>query len=190
MTMQLNWGQRWIDKVGFQSSITESERERLTKLADNQHVLEIGSAYGYTTCFMAQVAQTVDAVDPHQGYGSMPSSYPVMCSNIKLLGLNNINMLVNTSQMILPQLIAEGKRYSLVFVDGDHRYPGAQFDLRHGWQLLAPGGTMAAHDYGEVTCPEVVPAVDDWVNTIDDFYMSQAEPIEVVDTLWTILRRQ
>jgi len=190
MTMQLNWGQRWIGEVGFQSSITESERDRLTKLATGKHVLEIGSAYGYTTCFMAQVALDVTAVDPHAGYGSMPNSLPVMQSNIKLLGLENINMLINTSQAVLPSLIDAGNEYDLIFIDGDHRYSYAQFDLRHSWQMLPRDATMAAHDYGEVTCPEVIPAVDDWVNTIDDTYLSQGEPIEVVDTLWTILRRQ
>lgn len=186
--MQLDWGQRWIDGVGFQSSITDSERRRLVALATGKHVLEIGSAYGYTTCFMAQVAEDVTAVDPHQGYGSMPNSYGTMITNIRMLGITNINMITWTSQMAMPQLIEQGNQYDLVFIDGDHRYAGAMFDLTHGWRVLAQDGAMAAHDYGEVTCPEVVPAVDDWVGTLTD-YDAQAYAREVVDTLWSIAPR-
>jgi predicted O-methyltransferase YrrM len=110
-----------------------------------------------------------------------------MTENIRLLGLTNIEMLVNTSQVLMPQLIQEERSFDLVFVDGDHRYGMAQFDLSQGWRVLVQGGTMAAHDYGEVTCPEVMPAVDDWATTLDS-YGAQAYPHEVVDTLWTIHR--
>jgi hypothetical protein len=180
--MRLDWGHRSIDGVSFQSSITEDERWRLVELAQGKRVLEIGSAYGYTTCLMAQVAQEVIAVDPHAGYGSMPGSLPAINANIAALRLENVSKLLTTSQEALPELLDEGEKFDLVFVDGDHRFQNATYDLSMGWQLLNfPGGVMAVHDYGEVTCPDVMRAVDYWFAQVN-----LHGEVGLVDSLWTI----
>lgn len=174
--------------MDFQSSITEPERALLTDLARDKKVLEIGSAYGYTTCFMAQVATEVLAVDPHAGYGAMPGSLPAMRQHIAALGIENIEMMIGLSQQVLPIFISDGMTFDLVFVDGDHRYASAQFDLAHSWPLVAEGGAMAVHDYGEITCPEVVPAVDDWFRDLSNGQAASWSEVNVTDTLWTIRR--
>jgi glycosyltransferase involved in cell wall biosynthesis len=50
---------------------------------------------------------------------------------------------------------------TMVFVDGDHRYPGCWADLRLLSRHLAPGTPVMCHDYGGI--PGVQRAVDEWI---------------------------
>jgi hypothetical protein len=48
---------------------------------------------------------------------------------------------------VLPRLVVEGKRYQIVYVDGDHRASSCLFDCVLGWQLLERGGVLLVDDY-------------------------------------------
>lgn len=50
---------------------------------------------------------------------------------------------------------------TMVFVDGDHRYPGCWADLHLLSRWLEPGTPVLCHDYGGI--PEVKRAVDEWI---------------------------
>lgn len=52
---------------------------------------------------------------------------------------------------------------SMVFVDGDHRYPGCWADLGLLSRVLRPGTPVMCHDYGGI--PGVRRAVDEWIAT-------------------------
>ena len=43
--------------------------------------------------------------------------------------------------------ITDGRRYDVVYVDGDHHAPAVLSDSVLGWQLLHPGGVMIWDDY-------------------------------------------
>src|SRR5689334_294406 len=53
------------------TSLTAAETAELRRLGRNADVLEIGSAYGYSTVTLALVAKWVVAVDPHAAHGSL-----------------------------------------------------------------------------------------------------------------------
>lgn len=48
----------------------------------------------------------------------------------------------------------------LVFIDGDHRQPAVEADIRTARRLLRPGGLLSGHDYGHRSWPGVQAAVD------------------------------
>ena len=50
---------------------------------------------------------------------------------------------------------------TMVFVDGDHRYPGCWADLRILADVLAPGTPVLCHDYHGI--PDVRRAIDEWI---------------------------
>ncbi len=52
---------------------------------------------------------------------------------------------------------------TMVFVDGDHRYPGCWADLNRLRSILLPGTPVMCHDYGGI--PGVRRAVDEWIAT-------------------------
>jgi predicted O-methyltransferase YrrM len=156
------------------TSITGPEAARLAGLADGVDVLEVGAAYGFSAVTMALGgARSVTSVDPHNWLGS----YGPMLAN---LGYYGAEALVEVRQErfeeAAPVLFAAGRRFGLVFVDGDHSAAAVEHDLYWAEELLAEGGVIAVHDYGEdCCCPDV--------RTVCDQLLGTVGPDDVVGTL-------
>jgi hypothetical protein len=60
---------------------------------------------------------------------------------------SRIELLQGFSYDVLPRLIAEGREYDLIFIDGGHSYDDVRSDWRHCQQLLADGGVIVFDDY-------------------------------------------
>lgn len=163
------------DGPAISTSITAGETAALRQLARDAtlrvgEVLEVGSAYGYSAVTMASVRAMVTAVDPH----SWLNSLAVMRGNLAAYGVaDRVAIDQRLSQIALPEYVAAGRTFGLVFVDGDHAEPAVEHDVTWAVRLLAPGGVLACHDYDEDTCPGVRPALDRVLGT----------PHELVDTL-------
>ena len=138
------------------TSLTEAETAELSRLAAGKRVLEVGSAYGYSTVVMALVAEHVTAVDPHQWLASQS----VYAGNLRAYGVQNVESWLDWSMSALPALTQRGDTFDLVFIDGDHSEPGVAHDVSAAVKLLAPGGLIACHDYGEDSCPGVKAFLD------------------------------
>jgi predicted O-methyltransferase YrrM len=50
------------------------------------------------------------------------------------------------SELVLPRLLAEGRRFDLAFVDGNHRFEGVFLDLVYCGRLLGPGAVVFVDD--------------------------------------------
>jgi predicted O-methyltransferase YrrM len=50
------------------------------------------------------------------------------------------------SQIVLPRLLSEGRRFDLAFIDGNHRFEGAFLDLVYCGRLLEPGAVAFVDD--------------------------------------------
>jgi predicted O-methyltransferase YrrM len=138
------------------TSLTSAETEELRRLARDKDVLEIGSAYGYSTVVLALSAFSVCAVDPHTGHDSLQA----LRSNLLAYRVSDRVVIRQArSQDVLPGL---RRRFDLVWIDGDHSAEAVTHDVQWALKLLKPGGTLACHDYGEVTCPGVKIALDAW----------------------------
>ena len=61
------------------------------------------------------------------------------------------------SQLVFPRLLAEGRRFDLAFLDGNHRFEGVFLDLVYAGRLLEEGGIVFADD---AQLPGVRRAVD------------------------------
>ena len=151
------------------TSLTAAESNRLAGLADGRDVLEIGSAYGYSACLMALAgAKHVTAVDPHTWLGS----HEAMLSNLDKAGVaGQVTIVRDASPAALDGL----GPFGLVFIDGDHGAEAVAADVAAARAVLADGGVLACHDYGETCCcPGVRQALD---------ILFPAGPSEQVDTL-------
>ena len=51
------------------------------------------------------------------------------------------------SQIVLPRLLAEGRRFDPAFVDGNHRFDGVFLDLVYLGRLVRGGGIVFLDDY-------------------------------------------
>lgn len=156
------------------TSITSPEAARLAELAAGAHkVLEVGAAYGFSAVTMALAGADVVSVDPHNWLGS----YGPMTANLGAYGVaGRVEVRRERAQDALPALFAAGQRFGLVFVDGDHSAAAVEHDLDWAKRLLAGGGVIAVHDYGEdCCCPDV--------RVTCDRRLGAAVAADVVDTL-------
>lgn len=122
-------------------------------------MLEIGSAFGYSTIVMALVARSVLAVDPMTQFAS-GEQFEL---NLKAHGVTSkVSHLDTTSQVALPRLFEAGDRFDLVFIDGDHLPEAVRHDLGWARKLVKPGGAIALHDYLLGPGTFVRPAAQEW----------------------------
>lgn len=164
--MKLEWRDVEIGGVTINTSLTSAETAELQRLADGKDVLEVGSAYGYSTIAMALVANKVTAVDPHRDLNSLHA----LVANLAAAGVTDkVWWIAGTSRDVLPTL---GPAFDLIFIDGDHTFAEVAHDVAASLPLLRPGGILACHDLDEDTCPGVRQAIDAW-----------RQPDYVIDTL-------
>jgi predicted O-methyltransferase YrrM len=139
------------------SSVTDAEIAKLQELADAAEVLEVGSAYGYSTVALALAGAHVTAVDPHAGEN--PGSLAVLRANLDAYNVaDRVTVITEPSQTALPKL--EAGTFDLVFIDGDHTEATVTHDVTWALKLLRPGGVLACHDLDEGSCPGVRAALD------------------------------
>jgi predicted O-methyltransferase YrrM len=160
--MKLEWRDVPIgDGPAISTSLTADETAELQRLAKDADVLEVGSAYGYSTVAMGLVARSVVAVDPHQWL----NSFGVLLENLEAYGVTSrcvVDMRREDSRVVLPVLAGEGRTFDLIWIDGDHQAHVVAQDVANALRLLKPTGTLACHDYDEATCPGVREALDAW----------------------------
>jgi predicted O-methyltransferase YrrM len=113
--------------------------------------IEIGLGYGLSALFVCEgllgngdpAARHV-VVDPYQAarFGNC---------GLQVLDEAGVASLVEhhpeESQIALPRLLSEGRRFDLAFVDGNHRFDGIFLDLVYLGRLLHPGAMVLVDDY-------------------------------------------
>ncbi len=136
--------------------------------------LEIGLAYGFSTLyFLASMKNSGEghhsAIDPFQdrdwkGVGRMHAEH---------LGMGDrFTCYQELSVAALPKLAAEGKRYQLIFIDGDHRFDGAFMDFCLSAPMLDEGGCIA---FDDMWMPSVRRAVS-FVRTNREDFVVEEQP--------------
>lgn len=179
MTVSLQWREMSImGGVPISTSLTEAETAQLMSLAAGREVLEIGSAFGYSTIAMALAgAAHVTSIDPHTN----EDSFDALKANIEAYGVvDKITTIEKRSLRALPQLITSRRSFGLAFIDGDHRYNHVRYDVSRSMKMLERGGWVACHDYGEADCPGVKEACDELFprgpTTLTDTLFQWAKP--------------
>jgi predicted O-methyltransferase YrrM len=154
------------------TSLTANEAAALARLAAGRDVLEVGSAFGFSACVMALAgANHVTAVDPH----TWLNSHEAMTSNLDKCGVADVVTIVRAPS---PDALGGLGEFGLVFIDGDHAASAVHADVEAALKVLATGGVLACHDYGEdCCCPGVRYALD---------ALFPAGPSELVDTLFVV----
>lgn len=132
--------------------------------------LEIGSAAGVSSAMIADMIPTANILcldtfvdsDDHSAAESDPRRYWRWLRNKRpnmRLFIGAIEDLVNFLQ---PTAV-----FNTILVDSGHDYERAYKDLITASSLLATGGSLLAHDYGDPNHPGVQLAVDEFCATTD-----------------------
>jgi predicted O-methyltransferase YrrM len=129
--------------------------------------LETGLGYGIATLFICEGLLANGpggrhvATDPYQ-FTSLPH-HRITYAGVGLQILEEagvrevVEFYADESQIVLPRLLSEGRRFDLAFLDGNHRFEGIFLDLIYSGRLLNEGGIVFVDD---AQLPGVRRAVD------------------------------
>jgi hypothetical protein len=137
----------------YPAGIKRPEGEALYKLArdlDVGQTLEVGMAWGLSTLFFCQAHKDAGhampahtAIDPFQ----TQSFHGMGLHNVRAAGLGAmVTFLEESSHTALPRLMAEGRKYDLIFVDGSHLFDAALVDFFYADRLVPIGGHLVFDD--------------------------------------------
>jgi len=122
-----------------------------------RRTLETGLGFAISTLFICEglLANGPDgqhvASDPYQ-FRSLPFHRTTYAGlGLQILEEGGVSDLVEfhaeESQIVLPRLLAEGRRFDLAFLDGNHRFEGVFLDLVYSGRLLKQGGIVFVDDF-------------------------------------------
>lgn len=114
-----------------------------------RRTIETGLGYAVSTLFICEGLLANDpegrhvAIDPH-----LPNSHVDV--GLRALEEAGVRELVEfhaaPSELVLPRLLAEGRRFDLAFLDGNHRFEGVFLDLVYCGRLLDEGSIAFVDD--------------------------------------------
>jgi len=115
----------------------------LLRALNSKRTLEVGMGLGKSAAFiMASTGEPHVAIDPFQANFANGG-----LRNIDQLGLTkNLEFYSDFSHNVLPKLLASGREFDFVFVDGSHRHDGIFIDFYYADLLIPQNGVIVFHD--------------------------------------------
>jgi predicted O-methyltransferase YrrM len=158
-----------------------------------QRTFETGLGFGISTLFVCEglLANGPDgrhvAIDPYQ-FSGLPSHRTTYVGvGLQILEEAGVRDLVEfhaeESQIVLPRLLGEGRRFDLAFVDGNHRFEGVFLDLIYAGRLLEQNAIVFVDD---MQLPGVRRAVDFCVANLGWVVEDEGEEGDIHE--WMVLR--
>lgn len=135
----------------FPTSIKRAEGEALYHVVRSEQAratLEVGMAWGLSSLFMCQALQDNGggkhvAIDPFQGSGC---GYAAL-KHLERAGLAHLlEFREESSHLALPQLVKDGRRFDVIFIDGAHRFDQVLVDFYYADCLIEPGKCLIFDD--------------------------------------------
>ena len=118
--------------------------------------LETGLGFALSTLFICEglLSNGPDvghvATDPYQVKAGPASGTSYAGVGLRTLEEAGVRSLVEfyeeESQIVLPRLLDEGRRFDLAFIDGSHRFEAVFLDLIYSGRLLREGGIVFVDD--------------------------------------------
>ena len=120
-------------------------------------IIEVGVYEGHTTFWMSDTLSKhnanlkIYAVDPHVGSNDLTNVNfneikANFCHNLEANENKNVEYMCKYSSDALTDLIKDGVKADLIYIDGDHRAGEVLTDLVLAWKLLNVGGTIMCDD--------------------------------------------
>lgn len=158
-----------------------------------RETLEIGLGYGIAALFICEglLAQGSDvrhvAVDPYQLEGLPP--HQTLFAGAGLAHLDEaavrdiVELYCEESQIVLPRLLAGGRRFDLAFIDGSHRFEAVFLDLIYAGRLVRDYAAVFVDD---AQIASVRKAIDFCVTNLG--WTVEDEGTEGASHAWVVLR--
>lgn len=138
------------------ASIPTAEGECLRKWVAKENAvstIEIGLAFGFSALYMCEGLLLNKNANPKHtvidAFQAQEDKYASLGLNIlEKAGLGKIiEFFGEKSQIVLPRLLDENRKFDLAFVDGNHLFDYVFLDLFYLGQLVKNGGIIFIDDY-------------------------------------------
>jgi predicted O-methyltransferase YrrM len=132
--------------------------ERILLLESSKRVegdaIEIGSWMGASTIIIASGLKSgkIYAVDPHKGTtahdsNAVKDTFEIFTDNIKKYSVHDkVIPIRKTSREAFESW--NGEKLGMVFIDGNHDYEYAKYDIENWMKFLDDNGLLLIHDFG------------------------------------------
>lgn len=138
------------EKVPLDSNIDKKEGEFLSKIIkENRPIktIEIGCAYGISSLYICSELEAQEnahhtIIDPSQ------STFwkNIGVANLRKAGIEFFELIQKPSEIALPELLSEGKKYDFGFIDGWHTFDHTLIDFFYLNRLIDVGGIIVIDD--------------------------------------------
>lgn len=139
--------------------------EHLMKLSAAKYTLEVGLAFGASAVVFAAMHREQDpdgrhvhiAIDPYQstvwdGAGTLKLEEARLAETVQVFE--------EMSSVVLPRLMAEGRRFGMIYVDGSHLFEDVFIDAYYSARLLESGGYLLFDDCADRHVAKVLAFID------------------------------
>jgi len=142
-------------------SLTTKKETAMMKKYSEGTVLEIGTYCGSSALALATNADIVHTIDIYQDTAAMGSkcnheAYKFEEVKKRIKGKNIKAYKADSGKTELLKDVI----FDVMYIDGDHKYPGVHADFCRWYDQLKKGGIMMFHDYDLPRHPGVVRQVD------------------------------
>jgi len=122
--------------------------------------LEIGLAYGASALVFAQGHKDIGATPQGQHIALDPFQDHLRHAGIATVGKAGLSgylrHIVALSDQALPELLSEGRRFGMIYIDGSHLFEDVFIDCHYAAQLLDEGGVVVLDDSSDVHVAKVI----------------------------------
>lgn len=155
--------------------ISKEEGDFIRNIIENNNItktIEIGCAYGMSSLFIClglskKKSKYHTIIDPFQS----AHWKNIGVDNLKKAGVDYFEIIEERSELALPKLLNEGKKFDFGFIDGWHTFDHTLIDFFYINKMLSVNGIIIIDD---VTYPSINKLMG---------YLSQYPSIEVIGTI-------
>lgn len=147
------------------SAVTREQCQRLSELAAEKVVIELGAQFGRSTIALASTALRVHSVDWHLGdcHAGMTDSLPKFVDNLSRYKLRSkVIVHIGRNEDVLPLL--KDNSFDMAFIDSFHEKDAVEKDIALVMPLLRTPSTLVFHDYEHPMFPGVTVAVNNFAS--------------------------
>jgi predicted O-methyltransferase YrrM len=134
-------------------ALAEADARGIRDLAISERVgttLEVGLGLGVGTLSLCEALLEVGRPDAHHVVVEpFPSEFfgGAGLRTVRAAGLEHlVEMVQGESQLVLPRLVVEGRRFDFALIDGDHSFQAIFLDLCFADRLVRPRGLVIVDD--------------------------------------------
>ncbi len=111
--------------------------------------IEVGCAYGISSLFICDAMETTTGgkhtiIDPCQ----TEFFNSIGIHHLQKAGCTNYEFIEDLSELVLPRLLAEGKKFDFAFIDGMHTFDHTLIDFFYLNRMMNIGGIIVIDDTG------------------------------------------